>query len=150
MKTVSRAERVARIVVVIVGIFLIAAAVFSGVMLLSLLAPGTPLDALWAMKAGSRSQFLALGFGGPALLGGLVIVLAPTGVGMLRRWRWARWVAILVLAVNVIPDLIRGVAGETDLLLPIVPVAVVMVYLALPVVGRTFRHAASTDARMDS
>jgi membrane-anchored protein YejM (alkaline phosphatase superfamily) len=60
-------------------------------------------------------------------------------VGLLRRRRWARWVAIVLLAANVVPDLVRAF-GEPAIFVPIVPVAAILVYLALPVVGRTFRN----------
>jgi hypothetical protein len=136
--TTTPAVRVARIVVVVVGIFLLVAAIFALTVLATLLIPGTPLDGLWAMKAGSREQFVAMGAAGFALLIGLAVVLVPTGIGLLRRWRWARWVAILLLAANVVPDLVMGFEGNPAIFVPIVPVAAILVYLALPVVGRTF------------
>jgi hypothetical protein len=135
----SVAERVARVVVVIVAVFLLAASVFAVVVLASLLVPGTALDGLWAMKPGSRTTFTGMGAGGGALLVGLAVVLVPTAVGLLRRRRWARWVAIVLLAANVVPDLVRAF-GEPAIFVPIVPVAAILVYLALPVVGRTFRN----------
>jgi hypothetical protein len=145
MATVLAAERVARIVVIVVGVFLLVGAAFALTVLLSLLAPGTPLDGLWAMKAGSRQQFVGMGAGGLALLLALAAVLVPTGIGMLRRWRWARWVAVVLLAANVVPDAVQGFAGKPAIFVPIVPVAAILVYLALPVVGRTFRPRATVS-----
>jgi hypothetical protein len=138
MTTTPLAERIARIVVLIAGVFLLVAAAFALTVLVTLLVPGTPLDGLWAMKAGSRDQFVGMGAGGIALLIGLDIVLIPTGIGLLRRWRWARWVAILLLAANVVPDVVMGFDGKPSIFVPIVPVTAVLVYLTLPVVGRTF------------
>jgi hypothetical protein len=137
--TVPADERVARIVVVVVGVFLLVAAAFALTVLVTLLAPGTLLDDLWAMKAGSREQFVGMGAGGIALLLALAVVLVPTGIGLLRRWRWTRWVAVALLAANVVPDLVQGFAGKPEIFVPIVPVAAILVYLVLPVVGRTFR-----------
>lgn len=135
-------ERVARVVVLVVAVFFVVAAGFALVIATTLLLPGTVLDGVWAMKSGSRAGFVAFGGWGIVLMVLLAIVLAVTAIGLFRRRPWARWVGFALLAINVIPDAVQGFAGDVAIFVPIVPVAAIAVYLALPVVGRTFRGRA--------
>jgi hypothetical protein len=136
----SPAVRIARAVVVVVAALFFVGAAFALTVGFTLLVPGTAVDRIWAMKAGSRAPFEAIGAWGIVLMALLAGVLVVASVGLLRRWRWARWFAVLLLAVNVVPDIVRGFTVEPAVLIPIIPVAAVMVYLALPVVGRSFRR----------
>jgi uncharacterized membrane protein (DUF2068 family) len=132
-------ERVARVVVLFVAVFCVAASAFSVIVVITLLWPRSALSGIWAAKPGALDQFLALG--ALAVIGMLLLaaVAAIIAVGLFQRRRWARWLAVVLLAANVVPDVVRAILVDPTIFIPIVPVAVVVVYLALPVVGRTFR-----------
>jgi hypothetical protein len=120
----SASERVARVVLLVVAVFFAIAAAFALLIATILLFPGSALDGVWAMKAGSRAGFVALGGWGIVLMIVLAIVLIVTVVG---------------IVINVVPDAVQGFAGNVAIFLPISIAAVFAVYLALPVTGRACR-----------
>lgn len=131
--------RFARVVVVIVAVFFFVTTVLAAVVTVAVAVPGTALDGVWALKEQSKAGFYELGAWGAALMGVLTVVLAATAIGLVRRKPWARWVSIALLAINVVPEAIRGFAGAPDQFFVVVPIAALAVYLAFPPVGRTFR-----------
>jgi hypothetical protein len=133
-------EQIARVVLMIVAVFLTIAATFALFIACVLLFPGTPLDTVWAMKAGSRDSFASIGALGVVLMLVLAAVLIVAAIGLFRRRSWARWLAFALLVINVVPDAVQGFAGEFSIFVPISIVAAVAVYLALPVVGRACRR----------
>jgi hypothetical protein len=133
------AERVARAIVLVVAVFCLFASAFSLLVVITLVWPHSAVSVIWEAKPGAYSQFLALGALAVVLMILLAVVAAIIGVGLFRRRRWARWLAIVLLAGNVVPDVVRAITVDPTIFIPIVPVAAVVVYLALPVVGRTFR-----------
>jgi hypothetical protein len=134
--------RVARVIITAVGVLFVAITALVLVIATSLAVPGTALDRMWLLKPGSRDVFDTLGLWGILLL--LVVggVALATGIGLLRRRRWARWVAAVGLALNAVPDLVQGFLGRPEILIAAVPVALIAVYLALPVVGRALQPRA--------
>jgi hypothetical protein len=137
-------ERVARIVVLVVAVFCLCASVFSLIVVVTLLWPRSALSVIWRAKPGALEQFLALGPLAVILMLLLAAAAAIIGIGLFRRRRWARWLAVILLAGNVVPDVGRAILVDPTIFIPIVPVAAVVVYLALPVVGRTFRARSVT------
>jgi hypothetical protein len=133
-------ERVARIVVLVVAIFCLCASAFSLIVVVTLLWPHSALASIWDAKPGALRQFLALGALAVILMILLAVAAAIIGIGLIQRRRWARWLAVILLTGNVVPDVVRAILVDPTIFIPIVPVAAVVVYLALPVVGRTFRR----------
>jgi hypothetical protein len=135
----SLSLRITRGFVLFVGIGLLAIAVLTIVIITSLVVQGTALDSMWNAKPEARALFDNLGLWGILLLVFLGALALITGISLLQRRRWARWVTVALLGVNVVPDLVQGFAGQPEILLAAVPVALVVVYLALPIVGRVLR-----------
>jgi hypothetical protein len=136
----SLSVRIARVILVVVGILLICIAPLVIVIIVSLVVPGTALDGMWAGKPDGRAFFDSLGLAGILFLAVLGIIGVTTGVGLLQRRRWARWVTVVLLGANAVPDLVQGFLGKPENLFAAVPVALLVVYLALPVVGRALRR----------
>jgi hypothetical protein len=135
----SKALRVARTFVTVVAVGLLGITVLTLVIITSLVVPGTVLDGMWASKPDARELFDHLGGFGILLLAFLGALALVTGVGLLQRRRWARWVTVALLGANVVPDLIQGFTSDPLTLVAAVPVAAVVICLALPVVGRVLR-----------
>jgi len=85
----------------------------------TLLWQGTVLDHMWALNARAYERLAPLGgaVGIPFLL--LSTMLLVAGIGWRRRLRWGWWLAVAIIAAQVIGDLVnvflgdvvRGVAG---------------------------------------
>jgi hypothetical protein len=139
MKDLTPPERISRVLLVVIAVFFAAATVFALLIAATLIAPGTALDGVWAMKPSARAGFVSLGVLAILLMLLLAAVLAFTSVALFRRRPWARWVAFALLVVNVVPDVIQGFLGQPAIFVPISIVAVIAVWLALPVTGRVCR-----------
>ncbi|HEX4444919.1 MAG TPA: hypothetical protein VHZ81_15220 [Galbitalea sp.] len=132
-------EKIARVLLLIVAVFFTVASAFALLIAVTLAFPGTPLDGVWAMKPAGRAGFLSLGIVAILLMILLAAVLCFCAIGLYRLRPWARWVAFALLAINVIPDAVQGFTGQPTIFLPISIVAIIAVYLALPVTGRAIR-----------
>lgn len=134
--------RIARVVVTVVGALLFFIVPLVTVIILSLAIPHSPLVGIWAGKPDGFALFKGLGLVSILFLAILGILALVTGIGLLQRRRWARWVTVVLLGLNALPDLAMGFLGNPETLLAAVPVAVLVIYLALPVVGRALRPRA--------
>src|SRR3954465_896198 len=78
---------------------------------ISILAPGTPLRAMWAIKPIEYGQLLGLApWSGWAFLL-LSAVMAATSWGAIRRRRWGLALAIAIFAINGVGDAARLLVG---------------------------------------
>jgi hypothetical protein len=95
----------------LLGAFLIFATAMAALAAITLLAPGTPLDAAWRIKPAEYRQLLAMGpavgLGFVALSGAAAIIAA--GVFGRRRWPWRA--AVVGIALNGAGDAIRALTG---------------------------------------
>jgi len=85
--------------VTVLTVFFYVATVSSFAAALSLLEPGSALDAIWAVNPTLRDGLLELGGRAVALLFGLSIACAVAAAGLWIRQSWGRRVAILVLVL---------------------------------------------------
>ena len=108
LPTISRARTLTP---VILGIFFAAATGITAVVGISLLVPGSALDAIWRIKPEEHEQLLRMG----SLVGvgflGLAAFMAVTSVGALRRRRWAWRLAITIFGINGAGDAVRIAFG---------------------------------------
>ena len=124
---------------VVAGVFFAIATGITAVTGISLLVPGSLLDAMWRIKPDEHQQLLSAGV--PVSIGffGLSAIMAMTSIGAFLRRRWAWWLAIVVFMLNGIGDALRigfgakiaGVAGVSA-------VALILFWLTRPRVRATF------------
>lgn len=126
---------------VALGAFCLFAAAMAALAAITLLAPGTPLDAAWRIKPAAHAQLLALG---PAVGVGFVLLCAAaiaTSVGTFGRRRWGWWVALVGVCANATGDAINGLAGAwIEGLVGVSVTAAIVWWLTRPRVRALFRR----------
>lgn len=97
---------------VAIAVLLLWGAVAATLAAISLLFPGTWLDAMWVFNPRAHEGLVAL----PKFIGYfflvLGVVLLITGIGWIRRRFWAWTLASLLIAGNLAGDLLRFAHGE--------------------------------------
>lgn len=95
----------------LVGFFLFGTAMVS--LTLFLLAfPGTALDSLWRLNPDAHDGFQLLGKLGFLFMAVVGSSCAAAAVGLARRAEWGRITAIVVLAVNLLGDLLNALVRQ--------------------------------------
>src|SRR5438093_4102159 len=90
---------------VLLAIFFAAGAFICLVTMLALAFPGSFLESIWQLKPEARVQFLEIGRGASTALMAMVgVACGSAALGLARNAEWGRWLAIAVLAVNLIGD----------------------------------------------
>lgn len=72
---------------------------------LSLVHSGTDLDRIWRLNPRAYAAFARMGPVSGALLWILCVAAGSTAAGLLRRRRWAWWLALAIFAANGLGDL---------------------------------------------
>ncbi|MFL6583401.1 MAG: hypothetical protein ACJ8KU_02655 [Chthoniobacterales bacterium] len=75
--------------------------------------PGTRLDALWRVNPEAQHAFTAMGAGAILLMCSVGVACAVASIGLARGTEWGRWLAIVILTINVMSDAI-GAAVRDD------------------------------------
>jgi hypothetical protein len=95
-----------------VGIFLLFGATMAGVAATSLLWPGTPLDRLWVLNPIAYKQLVPLGSTVGILFLLLSAALTAAGIGWFRRCLWGWRLAVVIIAIQVLGDVVNCVRGD--------------------------------------
>ena len=95
-----------------IGIFLFFGAVMAGLAATTLLSPGTPLDRLWVLNPIAHNRLVHLGRTVGILFLLLGAALTAAGVGWFRRRLWAWRLAVVIIATQVVGDLVNCVRGD--------------------------------------
>ena len=98
--------------VLIVAIFSLAGAVVAILTGISIIWPGTFLDAMWNLNRTAHQQFAVLGKLAGYLLLGIAVIIATTGYGLLKGFKWGWWLAVATFAVNGAGDAVNIFIGE--------------------------------------
>jgi hypothetical protein len=102
----------APVVVTALGLVLLAGAACAGLGAWSLAYPDSPVNAVWSLKPDARHDMLEWG---PLAIGGLVaiaVLTARAGLGLLTRHRWGWRLALMLVALNLLGDLVRAYLGH--------------------------------------
>jgi len=95
-----------------IGVFFVFGATMAGYAAVTLLKPGTFLDALWALNRRGHSGLVSLGRGAVLLFAVLCVLLGLAAVGWFRRKYWGWILGVAIIALNATGDLINAVMGE--------------------------------------
>lgn len=93
------------------GCFFTFATVMTGVVSITLFAPGGPLDAMWQVKPHEYQDLLLLRPASSAGFAALCIAMAATAFGCFRRKRWGWMLAVAIFTINALGDAAHGLSG---------------------------------------
>jgi hypothetical protein len=97
---------------VAIGVFFLFGAAMAAYAAITLLKPGTFLDALWALNKPGHAGLVLLGRGAVFLFAVLSVLLGLAAAGWFRRKRWGWILGVTIIAINATGDLINAVMGE--------------------------------------
>jgi hypothetical protein len=100
-----------------VGVLIVSIFAFAGTFVailtgISIVHPGTFLDAMWNLNPAAHEQFVFLGKLAGYLLFCIAGIMAATGYGLMKGFRWAWWLAVAIFAVNGVGDTVNIFIGE--------------------------------------
>lgn len=123
------------------AVFLVFGSTMATLAGITLLFPGSFLDPVWRLNPEAGEQLRQLGRGiGIAFLG-LGAAMVATAIGWIRRRFWGWALAAIIIASQVLGDLVNALRGE--FLKGAIGVAIagaLLVYLLRPRVRRVFRR----------
>jgi hypothetical protein len=94
------------------GAFFVFGATMAAYAAVTLLKPGTLLDALWVLNKRGHAGLVVLGTGAVLLFAVLSALLGLAAVGWFRRRYWGWILGVTIIAINATGDLINSVMGE--------------------------------------
>jgi len=95
-----------------IGIFLFFGAVMAGLAAITLLWRGTPLDRLWVLNQMAYKRLVPTGRPVGILFLLLSGALTTAGIGWFRRRPWGWRLAVVIIATQVVGDLVNCVRGD--------------------------------------
>jgi hypothetical protein len=95
-----------------IGIFLFLGAMMATLAATTLLWRGTPLDRLWALNPIAYKQLAPLGGTVGTLFLFLGAALTTAGIGWFRRRLWGWRLTVVIIATQVLGDLVNCVRGD--------------------------------------
>src|SRR5574341_1092055 len=141
MTTASEARPVG---VTALSIFFWAGAIISFIAAVSLLFPGSSLDPMWRLNPRAREGFAGIGGWAILLMGAVSVACAIAAAGLWRGARWGYWVALALLAINLIGDITNVLLGAEPRAAVGIPIVLaILVFLLSRRVRKFFREAAS-------
>ena len=90
--------------ITVMSLFFIFGAVMSGLTVVMLLFPGSPLDRLWGLNPHAHERFTTMGAWAVLLMGAVGIACATGAFGLWHLKRWSLLTAIAILIINLAGD----------------------------------------------
>ena len=108
-------------------------ALASGTSAVTLAIPGTPLDELWRLNPRGHSSLIGIGNWAVVLMVAVCVACSAAARGLVIRAAWGRWLAIGIVATNLVGDVFNAaVLGDLRTLIGIPIAAAIIAYLMRP------------------
>jgi hypothetical protein len=95
-----------------VGIFLFFGAVMASLAATTLLWRGTALDRVWILNPGAYKQLASVGSAVGMLFLPLAAALVTAGIGWFRHRLWGWRLSVVIIAIQVLGDVVNCVRGD--------------------------------------
>jgi hypothetical protein len=95
-----------------IGAFFVFGATMAAYAAVTLLRPGTVLDALWVLNKEGHAGLLPLGKTAGLLFVVLSVLLSVAALGWFRRRKWGWMLGVVIIAMNLAGDVVNVVRGE--------------------------------------
>lgn len=95
-----------------IGVFLFFGAIMASIAATTLLWPGTALDRLWALNPIAYKQIVPLGDKAGLLFLLLGAALTAAGIGWFRHRLWGWRLAVVIIATQVLGDVVNCIRGD--------------------------------------
>jgi hypothetical protein len=93
--------------ITLISVFFVFGSLASGLAVLMLLLPGSPLDVLWHINPRAHQGFLAIAPWAILLMSSVCLACAEAALGLWHCRRWGYWTAIGILCINLVGDTIN-------------------------------------------
>ena len=122
-----------------IGVFFVFGATMAAYAAVTLLKPGTFLDALWALNRQAHEQLVWLGRIAALPFGVLSVALGCAAVGWFRRQYWAWVLGTAIIAINLAGDLVNlAIAERLKGTVGVVIAGLLLIYMTRPGVRNYF------------
>ena len=95
-----------------IGIFLFFGAIMASLAATTLLWPGTALDRIWALNPAAYKQLAPMGWIVGTFFLVLGVALTTAGIGWFRRRLWGWKLAVVIIATQVLGDVVNCFRGD--------------------------------------
>lgn len=130
------------------SLFFFFGAAMSFIAFVSLLFPASFLEPMWLLNPQAREGFASIGVWAIVLMCVVSVACASAAVGLWRGARWGYWLALVLLAINLLGDIINVVLRtEPRAAVGIPIVIVILVYLMSRKVRRFYRRPPASILR---
>ena len=125
------------------SVFFLVGAAISLTASLSLFQPNSFLEPMWRLNIRAHRNFSSLGLWAVVMLSAVSALCAAAALGLWRGSKWGYWLAVGLMATNLVGDATNVVLGIEPRAIVGVPIATaVLAYLLL---SKTVRHFFSTS-----
>ena len=123
------------------SIFFLAGAAISLAASLSLLRPNSFLESMWRLNPRAQESLSSLGLWAVLLMAIVSLFCAAAAIGLWRGSRWGHWLAVGLIATNLIGSITNVLLGTEPRAIVGIPIAVaILLYLLSQKVRRSFRQ----------
>jgi hypothetical protein len=125
------------------SVFFLVGAVMSLTASISLFQPNIFLEPMWRLNIRAHRNLSSLGLWAVVMLSAVSVLCAAAALGLWRGSKWGYWLAVGLMATNLVGDVTNVVLGTEPRAIVGVPIATaILAYLLL---SKTVRHFFSTS-----
>ena len=110
-------------VLIVLFVFGVTASLIS---VISLTFPGSLLEPVWKLNPRAREGFARMGGWSILLMSLVCVTCLVTAIGLWRGFRWAYWLAVLVLTINLVGNVINVLVGTDRRALVGIPIVLLL------------------------
>jgi uncharacterized membrane protein (DUF2068 family) len=120
--------------------FFLVAATISLTAAISLSLPRSVLESMWRLNPRAYANLSSLGVWAVVLLSTVSVFCAAAAVGLWRVSRWGYWIAVGLIAINLIGDMTNVLIGSEPRAVVGVPIAAAILVYLMSRRARVFFH----------